>query len=209
MGPISPGILTVKSVAKKANKKKFFPPLAYKLTLNYHEFMALLLLKILAYLFVIHAEITPPNYDFTLNSLENYMPGKNIEEVKKQNPKFDIFSDNGDQKTLRFKLRRSNYTLDIYTQVKKEIITDLFVRLPQHFLHDIFLADLQKKWNKQDKFVRKDKSALYVWFNRNNTNIIYHGSCSITCFPMFIEVVSIDKSVTPLYVKMNEALPIW
>ncbi|MGZ3807874.1 MAG: hypothetical protein ACXVCE_07295, partial [Bacteriovorax sp.] len=161
------------------------------------------------FLLVIHAEITPPNYDFTLKSLENFTPGKNIEEVKKQNPKFDVFSDNGTQKILKFKLRRANYTLDVYTQVKKDLITDLFVRLPQHFLHDIFLRDLQAKWKKQDRFVRHDRSAVYVWLNRDGTNIIYHGSCSITCFPMFIEIVSTESSVEPIYVKLNEALPKW
>ncbi|MBC7539596.1 MAG: hypothetical protein H7281_12300 [Bacteriovorax sp.] len=144
-----------------------------------------------------------------MKSIENFTPGKNIEEIKKQNPKFDLFADNGDQKILRFKLKRANYSLDVYTQVKKDIVTDLFVRLPQYFLHDIFLRDLQKKWSKQDKFVRHDRSAIYVWLNRDNNNIIYHGSCSITCFPMFIEIVSTDKSVIPMYVKLNEALPKW
>jgi len=158
---------------------------------------------------LIHAEITPPNYDFTLKSIENFLPGKNIEEIKKQNPKFDLFADSGDQKILRFKLLRANYILDVYTQVKKDVITDLFVRLPQHFLHDIFLADLQKKWKKQDRYVKHDRSALYVWLNRDNTNIIYHGSCSITCFPMFIEIVSTEKSIKPMYEKLNEALPKW
>lgn len=171
--------------------------------------MSILITHFLSLIFVIHAEITPPNYDFTLKTIDNFMPGKNIEEVKKQNPKFDLFADNGDQKILRFKIKRANYILDIYTQVKKDTITDLFVRLPQHFLHDIFLGDLQKKWKKQDRFVRHDRSAVYVWFNRDNTNIIYHGSCSITCFPMFIEVMSTDKSVVPMYVKLNEALPKW
>jgi hypothetical protein len=171
--------------------------------------MLLLLKHLLSCIFLIHAEITPPNYDFTLKSIDNFTPGKSIEEIKKQNPKFDLLADNGDQKILRFKLKRANYSLDVYTQVKKELVTDLFVRLPQYFLHDIFLSDLQKKWKKQDKFVRHDKSALYVWLNRDNFNIIYHGSCSINCFPMFIEIVSTDKTVIPMYVKLNEALPKW
>ena len=79
----------------------------------------------------------------------------------------------------------------------------------EFFLHDIFLKDLQTKWKKQDKYVRHDRSAVYVWLNRDNNNIIYHGSCSITCFPVFIEIVSNDKSVTPMYQKLNEALPKW
>ncbi|MDO9181826.1 MAG: hypothetical protein Q7U04_05430, partial [Bacteriovorax sp.] len=167
------------------------------------------LMHLLSFIFLIHAEITPPNYDFTLKSIENFTPGKNIEEIKKQNTKFEIFLDNGDQKILKFKLMRANYSLDVYTQVKKDIVTDLFVRLPQHFLHDILLQDLQKKWKKQDRFVRHDKSAIYVWLNRDNNNIIYQGSCSITCFPMFIEISSNDKSIIPMYVKLNLALPKW
>ena len=171
--------------------------------------MSQLFINIFAFIVSIHAEITPPNYDFTLKTIENFTPGKKIEEIKKENPKFDVFEDNGDQKILRFKLKRSNYSLDVYTQVKKDIVTDLFVRLPQFFLHDIFLGDLQKKWKKQDRYVRHDKSAIYVWLNRDNTNIIYQGSCSITCFPMFIEIASADKSVVPMYVKLNLALPKW
>jgi hypothetical protein len=171
--------------------------------------MSLLLPHLLSLIFSIHAEITPPNYDFTLKSIDNFTPGKNIEEVKKENPKFDVFSDNGSQKILRFKLKRTNYTLDLYTQVKKDIITDVFVRLPQFFIHDLFLADLQKKWKKQDRFVRHDRTAVYVWLNKDNTNIVYSGSCSITCFPLFLEIVSTDKSVEPMYVKLNEALPRW
>lgn len=166
-------------------------------------------MRIFIFLFstIIHAAITPPNYDFTLNSLETFLPGKSIEEVKKANPKFKTIEDNGDAKTYLFIIKKPNYKLDIYTQVKKDVITDLYVRLPQHFVHDILLKDLQTKWKKQDRFVRKDGSALYTWMNRDNFNILYHGTCSITCFPMFLEIVSNEKSVRPLYNKLNEALP--
>ena len=168
-------------------------------------------MKFLPFLLIclVHAGITPPNYDFTLKSLEAFYPGKLIEDVKKTNPKFKTIEDNGDKKLFLFQVKRPNYILDIYTQVKKDQITDLYVRLPQHFLHDILLKELQAKWKKQDRYTRKDGSALYTWFNRDNFNIIYQGSCSITCFPMFIEIVSLDKSVQPLYVKFNEALPVF
>lgn len=158
-------------------------------------------------IYLVHAGITPPNYDFTLKSLETFYPGKLIEDVKKANPSFKTIEENGDKKLFLFHIKRPNYILDIYTQVKKDQITDLYVRLPQHFLHDVFLKELQTKWKKHDRFTRKDGSALYTWFNRDNFNIIYQGSCSITCFPMFIEIVSLDKTVQPLYIKFNEALP--
>ncbi len=197
------------SVTGKRNKKKFFPHIASQIPLLYHEFMSFIFHIFFTFITVIHAEITPPNYDFTLKALESFTPGKSIDSAKKENPKFDVFSDEGSQKILRFKIKRTNYVLDIYTQVKKDIITDVFVRLPQYFLHDLFLADLQKRYKKQDRYVRHDRSAIYVWFNRDNTNIVYQGSCSITCFPMFIEIVSTDKSVVPMHMRLNEAVPRW
>lgn len=158
----------------------------------------------------IHAEIIPPNYDFTLASLGPYFPGKSLEKIKSDKTiQSDIFEDSGNLKILRIKLKNSNYNLDIYLQTKDDKITDMFARLPQHFIHDIFLADLQKMYKKQDKYVQKDMNALYFWINRDGNNIIYQGSCSITCFPMFIEVVSNEKSIIPLYQKFNEALPKW
>ena len=169
-----------------------------------------LITLLLIFSFNLHAEIKSPNYDFTLASIEPFFPGKSVTELAKDKAiKSDIFEDNGNAKIMRTKLHRGNYILDVYTQAKDDKITDVFVRLPQHFLHDLFLADLVKKYKKQDKFIRKDMSALYVWLNRDGNNILYHGSCSITCFPMFIEIVSTDKTVTPLYQKLNEALPKW
>lgn len=159
---------------------------------------------------MINAEIKPPNYDFTLASLEPFFPGGNMEKIKSDKTiQSDLYEDNGNNKILRYKLKRANYSLNVFVQTKDDKVTDMFVRLPQHFLHDVFLTDLQKKYKKQDKYVQHDMSALYVWMNRDGNNIIYQGSCSITCFPMFIEVVSTDKSVVPLYKKFNEALPKW
>jgi hypothetical protein len=168
-------------------------------------------MKTFIFLFItlIHAEITPPNSDFTLKTIEMFYPGKLIEEVKKLDPQYKLLEDNGDSKILFFHLKKKNYLLDVYVQVKKDQITDLYVRLPQFFLHDLFLKELQTKWKKQDRYTRKDRSALYTWFNRDNFNIIYQGSCSITCFTMFIEITSTDKTVVPFYKKFNEALPIF
>ena len=154
------------------------------------------------------AGIKPPNYDFTFASLLPFMPGGSFTKITSDKSiQSDIFENNGPVKIFRIILKRANYNIDLYVQVKNDIIIDMYARLPQHFIHDIFLADLQKKYKKQDKYVQKDMSALYVWMNRENNNIIYHGSCSITCFPMFIEVVSNDKTVVPFYQKFNLAIP--
>jgi hypothetical protein len=156
------------------------------------------------------AEIKSPNYDFSTNVIEPFLPGSEMEKIKADKTILsDIFEDNGNQKIVKIKLKKANYQLDMFVQTKDEKVTDLFVRLPQHFNHDLLLADLQKKYKKQDKFIRKDLSALYTWNERDGRNIFYQGSCSLTCFPMFIEFTSTDKSVVPLYQKFNEAIPKW
>lgn len=156
----------------------------------------------------IHAEITPPNYDFNLSKIEIFFPKKTIEEVKKNYPKIKIIEDAGDSKIYFIKFQAKEYTLDIYTQVKNEKIIDVYIRLPQYFHHDLVLKELQTNYKKQNSFSRKDGSALYTWLNQNGTNILYHGSCSITCFPMFLEIVSNESGMTPLYKKFNQAIPI-
>jgi len=157
----------------------------------------------------IQAEIKSPNYDFTLNTLELFFPGKSLEQAQKSHPKYDLFEDKGEEKILHFKVKKADYLLDIYAQVKADKFTDIFVRMPQYFLHDLLLADLQKRFKKQDHYIRKDLSALYVWKNRDGNNILYHGSCSLTCFPMFLEIVNASPDIVPLYQKFNEALPLW
>lgn len=156
------------------------------------------------------ADIKPGNAEFFLTIVEPFLPGSSVEKIKSDKTiQSDIFEDNGNQKVFKVKYSKPTLKLDIFLQTKDDKVTDMFVRLPQHLRHDSVLAELQKKYKKQDKYVRKDWSALYVWMGRDGNNIIYHGSCSITCFPMFIEIVSADKSVVPLYQKLNEALPKW
>lgn len=156
---------------------------------------------------LVHAKITPPNYDFNWGVIENFFPSKTIEDIKKINLKIETLEDNGDLKLLKTKLIKKDYSLDIYLQLKKDVIFDTYIRMPQYFSHDIFLKELQSKWKKQDKFKNKDGSSYYVWFNRDNMNILYQGSCSITCFPMFIEFVKYgEKGTPPLYKKFNDNL---
>ena len=168
----------------------------------------LFIITLVSFSLPVFAEIKPPNYDFTFDSLKPFLPGGKFANLKSDKTiQSDIFENNGNLKIFRIKLKRANYNIDVYIQTREDIIIDMYVRLPQHFIHDIFLADLQKKYKKQDKYVQKDMNALYVWINREGNNIIYQGSCSITCFPMFIEVVGTDKSVVPFYQKFNLAIP--
>lgn len=153
------------------------------------------------------AEIATPNYDFTLKTLENFLPEKIVTELAKDGKKFEIVEGDGDLKLARYHLKSAHYSLTIYIQYKKENIKNIFVRLPQYFNHDLLLKELQGKWKKQDKYFSHDRTSMYTWLNRDQMNILYQGSCSITCFPMFIEFATTDTSIPPLHQKFNEALP--
>ena len=176
---------------------------------NSYKFL-LLTVFLLGMSIPLRAEIAVPNYDFSLAILEPFYPGASLEKIKSdKTTQSEIYEDAGNLKTYKVKLKKANYKLDIFVQTKDDKVTSMFVRLPQYFNHDLLLTELQKKFKKQDKFVRKDMSALYVWMNKDGNNLIYHGTCTITCFPMFIEVVSTDKTVIPFYQKMNLSIPKW
>ena len=156
------------------------------------------------------AEIKTPNYDFSLSTIEPFLPEKKLDDIQKDKTiQSEIYEDLGSTKVWKVKVKKPNFHLVIFVQVKNDVIVDSFIRMPQHFNHDQILKQLRDKFQKHDRYVVKDKSALYSWMNKNNMNILYHGSCSISCFPIFIEFVNNDKKVIPLYTKFNEALPKW
>ncbi len=169
--------------------------------------MKLILIILFSIANLIHAKITPPNYDFKFQNIESFFPSKSVDDLLKQKVNLTAFEDIGDQKIYKTIFKTKDYSLDIYLQVKKNIIVDTYIRLPQYFSHDLFLKELQTRYKKQDKFKNKDGSSLYLWFNRDDMDILYQGSCSITCFPMFIEFISKKESgLINFYQKFNQAI---
>lgn len=156
----------------------------------------------------IFAEIVPPNYKFELKLLERFLPGNDYTKLEADKTLSLIpFEKNGDNQIIQTKLISSHYIIEIYLQINSGQITSSFIKFPQHFSHDQLLDQLQKQYKKQDQFTRKDMSALYTWNNREGKNILYHGTCTISCFPLFIEFVQSDGKSTTLYQKFNDLLP--
>lgn len=154
------------------------------------------------------SEIKVPNYDFSYNSLNLFMPGQTNSTLLKNNFfTSTMYEDNAQLKIWKHKFIKKNYSLDIYTQVKDDIILNTYVRLPQYFSHDQFLLELHKLFKKQNQYKRENASALYLWENAKGNKIIYQASCSITCFPMFIEIMDPKNNEQSFYQKFNAALP--
>lgn len=130
----------------------------------------------------------PPNYDFSLDQFEYFLPGKKIEEIEKKFGKKELSFSHGKYKTYQFYIEQIRYKFIILVQTKDEVVTDFHARLPNYFLHDIFHQSLINRYGDQDIYKKVEESAVYIWKNKNGLNHYYSGACTITCFPIFYSV---------------------
>ncbi len=139
------------------------------------------------------SKVEAPNYDFTLEKLEPFTPGKSIAELPKKLGKGEVTEDKGDTKIIRYNLVHARYNFPIYVQEQKGIILDFYARLPTYFLHDTFHQSLINKFGKQTKYHRQENDALYVWENLSGMRVIYSGACTVTCYPNYISYIQVTN----------------
>lgn len=139
------------------------------------------------------SKVDPPNYDFSLDKLDPFTPGKTYDSLVKLKGKGETIEDNGELKVYRFEVSHVRYKFPVFVQVKKEIITDFYARFPTYFLHDIFHQSLINRFGPQDKYHRQLNDAVYVWNNAKGNKIIYSGACTVTCFPNYVSFMKVEK----------------
>lgn len=152
------------------------------------------------------SKVDPPNYDFSLNQLEMFMPGKPIGAVlKKYGEGTEVFA-KGSYKARRLYIEQLRYKFPILVQTNGEQITDFYARLPAYFLHDIFHQSLINRIGPQDIYKRVEEQAVYIWKNKKGFNHVYSGACSITCFPVYYSVypASDTKEYRPIIKLMRD-----
>jgi hypothetical protein len=170
--------------------------------------MRLFLLLIMSLPFYSYSKVEPPNYDFSLDAFELFMPGKKLEEINKIYKFSEIIFKESGFITYKYYVEHIRYRFPILVQTQNGIVTDFYARLPHYFLHDIFHQSLINRLGKQDHYQKTEESALYIWKNKNNNQHIYSGACTITCFPLYYSVVPIEKSrpasLKPLIKRLQE-----
>lgn len=133
---------------------------------------------------VVYSKVEPPNYNFSLNKFDEFMPGKTL-AVDKQT---ELTFDKKGFKTYKLYIEHIRYKFPIFIQTKNNVITDFFARLPAYFIHDLFHQSLISKLGNQDVYKKIEEQAIYVWKNKDNLRHFYSGGCSITCFPIYYSV---------------------
>lgn len=152
----------------------------------------------------LHAKVEAPNYNFSIDTLSNFFPGKKISEVPKELGEGQIIQ-NGAVIKKKFYVSYLRYKFPVIISIYQETILDMYATLPSYFLHDVFHQSLINRFGKQDKFLSYNGTSLYEWNNKNSMNLVYSSTCTITCFPLYFSA-SITESPYRGFTPMIESL---
>lgn len=152
------------------------------------------------------AQVEPPNYNFSLDKFQKFMPGSSLEEIKKEYPNSEKMFKTGNFTTHRFYISHIRYRFAVLVQELNGKVVDFYAKLPSYFLHDVFHQSLINRIGKQDKYVLENEHAIYQWSNANNFTHTYSGACTITCFTIFYAVKTNDASLGSNYKSVLDQL---
>lgn len=153
------------------------------------------------------AKVDPPNYDFSLDSLQKFMPDSKIVEIDKTyKGKKEVIFKQGAFITNKYYVEHLRYKFAILVQSVNGVVTDFHARLPHYFLHDIFHQSLINRYGDQDFYKKTEESAIYIWKNEKNIKHVYSGTCTITCFPIFYAVQKVKHNFGGSYKSLLEKL---
>lgn len=155
------------------------------------------------------AKIEPPNYDFSLDKFQDFMPGKKLSDINIKYPGIkEVLFKEGAFITYKYNIEHIRYKFAVLVQTINGTVTDFHARLPHYFLHDIFHQSLINRLGKQDFYKKTEESAIYIWNDKKNIKHVYSGACTITCFPIFYAVKEVKhkygSSYKSLLEKFNE-----
>ncbi|MBI2522185.1 MAG: hypothetical protein HYV97_17330 [Bdellovibrio sp.] len=141
---------------------------------------------------LVSSKVDPPNYNFGLEQLNQFRPGSTKEDIEKSNKNGEIIEQRGERAVVKYYVAHLRYKFPIFVQFYQGKVLDYYARLPQYFLHDVFHQSLINRFGKQNKYFKKEESALYEWENKENMKIIYQGACTITCFPIYLTMITMQ-----------------
>ena len=133
----------------------------------------------------LQAEVTPANYNFSLEAIKVFKPGGTREAFEKKYGKGEVWKEENKTIILKYYVAQLRYKFPVFVQVFDGKVVDFFARLPTYFLHDIFHQSIINRVGKQDKYYRLENNALYKWVNKKGIDYTYSGTCTITCFPIY------------------------
>jgi hypothetical protein len=139
----------------------------------------------------LNAKVDPPNYNFSLETLQLFFPDNKISDVEAKYGKGEKVPTLEGPSTKKYLVNQQRYKFPVLVQDKEGVIEDFFARLPSYFLHDVFLQGLVNRLGKQQTYKKVGEEAFYVWDDGKHRHV-YSAACTITCFPIFYTVSKKD-----------------
>lgn len=152
----------------------------------------------------LNAKVEAPNYNFNIDTFEDFLPGKAIKELDKKFGSAEEMSNDRQTRTLKYSVSNIRYKFPVIVQEQEGIVLDFHARLPSYFLHDTFFQSLRNKLGKQSSYKKTGEEAYYTW-EVPPLRHIYNAACTITCFPIFYAVQKIESEVPAINEKMRKA----
>lgn len=150
------------------------------------------------------AKVEKPNYDFSIDTLSEFLPGKSLENIEAKYGKGETLSEENGLKTIKFSVAHLRYKFPVLVQVRGKEVEDTFARLPSYFLHDVFFQSLINRYGKQARYKKTGEEAFYVWEEKDLKHV-YSAACTITCFPIFYAVQKSEPSTSTIMDKMRKS----
>lgn len=149
----------------------------------------------------LNAKVEAPNYNFSVDTLQDFAPGSTLESIEKKYGKGSV-ERSGNAQTMKFQVAHIRYKFPVLVQMQEGKVIDMYARLPAYFLHDVFLQSLVNRLGKQTTYKKTGEHAHYVW-EKGDLRYIYDGACTITCFPIFYAVEKTDSQVPSVLRQMR------
>lgn len=135
----------------------------------------------------LNAQVEPPNYDFSLDALAVFYPGQNLQAMTQEHGEGELMEKKGKTRLYKFYIAHIRYKFPVFVQVNQnDQAVDFFARLPTYFLHDIFHQSLINRYGAQQRYFLQENNAVYKWTELENMQLTYSGTCTITCFPIYL-----------------------
>ena len=170
--------------------------------MNSFKFLAIFLFLFLSVLQT-KAQVTPPNYDFSLDQLAPFFPNNTLSDLQKKFGPGKILEEASGVKLYKFEVNQIRYKFTVLVQIYQEKTLDFYAKLPTHFLHNIFHQTLINKYGPQDEYYKQEKDAIYIWNKKTTHKHLYSGSCIITCFPRYYSVIPKELTFRPIIEKIK------
>lgn len=154
----------------------------------------------------LNAKVEAHNSNFSIETLQDFFPGKNSEDLDAKYGKAELMSSEKGIQTLKYYVKDHRYNFPVIVNTKDGIVEDFLARLPNYFLHDVFFQSVINKYGKQTSYKKVGEEAHYVWM-QSSLKHIYSAACTITCFPIFYSVEKQEKKFLSTLDRMKKAHP--